>query len=166
VTHSVTWKIICATRLIHMCDVTRSYVWRDAFICVTWLVHMCDMTHSYVWHDAFICVTWLIHMCDMTHSYVWRDSFICVTWLIHMCDMTTRHVWLRLMCYARVIWHTSISYVHVYTTPQWVFTTHINEYLTHTSMSRYDTHQRVFTTHTNESCTCMCHASMSHLYVI
>ena len=24
------------------------------FICVTWLIHMCDMTHSYVWHDSFI----------------------------------------------------------------------------------------------------------------
>ena len=33
------------------------------FMCVTWLIHMCDMTHSYVRHDAFICVTWLIHMC-------------------------------------------------------------------------------------------------------
>jgi len=42
-----------------------------AVIRVPWRIHMCDMTHSYVWHDAFICVTWLIHMCDMTHSYVW-----------------------------------------------------------------------------------------------
>jgi len=46
---------------------------------VTWLIHMCDMTHSYVWHDSFICVTWLIHMCDMTHSYVWHDSWRYVT---------------------------------------------------------------------------------------
>ena len=44
------------------------------------LIHMCDMTQSYVWHDSFICVTWRIHMCDMTHSYVWHDSFICATW--------------------------------------------------------------------------------------
>jgi len=43
----------------------------DSLICVTWLIHMCDMTHSYVWHDSFICVTWFIHMCDMIHSYVW-----------------------------------------------------------------------------------------------
>ena len=56
--------------------------------CVTWLIHMCDMTHSYVWHDSFIFVTWLIHICDMTHLYVWPDSFIRVTWLIHTCDMT------------------------------------------------------------------------------
>jgi len=43
-------------------------------ICVAWLLHMCDMTHSYVWHDSFLGVTWLIHMCDMTYSYVWYDS--------------------------------------------------------------------------------------------
>jgi len=38
----------------------------STFIRVTWLIHMCDMTHSYVCHDSFICVTWLIHMCDKT----------------------------------------------------------------------------------------------------
>jgi len=58
-------------QMIHMCDMTHSYVWHDSFTCVTWLIHMCDMTHLHVWHDSFICVTWLIHMCDMTHSYGW-----------------------------------------------------------------------------------------------
>jgi len=62
-------------------------------IYVTWLIHIWDMTHSYVGHDSFICGTWLIHMWDMTHSYVGHDSFICETWLIHMCDMTHPHVW-------------------------------------------------------------------------
>ena len=38
-------------------------------ICVTWLIHMCDMTHSYVWDDSCIRVTWLIKMCDMAHSF-------------------------------------------------------------------------------------------------
>ena len=82
------YTFICVTWLIHMCDVTHSYVWRDWFICLTWLIHMCDMTDSYVWHDSFICVTWLIHMCDVTHSYVRHDSFICVTWLLQRCDVT------------------------------------------------------------------------------
>ena len=75
-------SFICATWLIHMCDVTHSYVQRDSFICATWLIHMCDMAHSYVWHGPFICVTWPIHMCDMTHSYVCHDSFICVTYVM------------------------------------------------------------------------------------
>jgi len=105
--------IKCVTWLIHMCDMTHSYVWPDSF-------HICDMTHSYiwmsrhrqiccvthlwhfmqaicqhskVWHDSFICVTWLIHMYDMTYSYVWHDSFICVTWLIYMCYMTHPYMW-------------------------------------------------------------------------
>jgi len=30
----------------------------SAFICVTWLIHMCDMTHSYVWHDPCIWHWW------------------------------------------------------------------------------------------------------------
>ena len=78
---------------------------------VTWLIHMCDMTHSYVWHDSFVCVTWLIHMCDMTHDsficvtwlvYVWHVSFICVPWLIHMCAMTHVYVFTQVLLAAMV----------------------------------------------------------------
>jgi len=46
------------------------YVRHDSFICATWLIHTCNMTHSYVRHDSFIRATWLIYMCDMTHLYV------------------------------------------------------------------------------------------------
>ena len=86
--YTFSWRYTVAqlTWLLHMCDMTQSYVWHDSFICVTWLLHMCDMTQSYVWHGSFIRVTWLIHTWDMTHSYVWHDSFICVTWLLYMCD--------------------------------------------------------------------------------
>jgi len=90
-------------------------MWYDSFTCVTWLIHMCDMTHSYVWHDSFMCVTWLIHMCDMTHSLcdmthscVWHDSFICVTWLIHMCDMTHSYVRHDSFTYARLYSFTCV----------------------------------------------------------
>jgi len=106
--------VICVTWLIHMCNMTHLYVWRDSFTCVTWLVRV-SMTHSHVGHDSFIChvtqlyqghesflchvthptghdsfvcATCLIHTWDMTHSHVWHDSFTCVTWLIHMCDMS------------------------------------------------------------------------------
>ena len=54
-----------------MCDMTHSYVWRDAFICVTWLI--CEIYVT--WHDsaagctrAFGCVLQGIHL--------WLDSFI------------------------------------------------------------------------------------------
>ena len=67
---NVTW-------LIHLCNISHSYVCHDSFICVTWLIHMCDTTHSDLRHDAFICLSWFIHMCDMNHSYVWHESFIC-----------------------------------------------------------------------------------------
>jgi len=63
---------------------------------VRYIIHMCDMTHSYVWHDSFICVTWLIHMCDMTHSYVWHASFISVWHDLY--DMTHSHVRCPIKC--------------------------------------------------------------------
>jgi len=72
------------TWLIHLCDITYSFVWHDLFICVAWLVHVCDMTRSCLWRDSFICVTWLIHVRDMTHSYVWHAVCIRATWLIRM----------------------------------------------------------------------------------
>jgi len=105
-TYSYVWQW-----LIHMCDMTHSYVWHDPFICVTWLIHMCDMTHSHVWHDPFIWVTWLIHMCDMTHSYAWHDPFICVTWPIHMSDMNqlnSPYGFLR-SYNDNLLWHESIE---------------------------------------------------------
>ena len=48
----------------------------DPFVRMTWFLHMCNVSRSYAWRDSFICVTWLIHVCDMTHSYVWRGWFI------------------------------------------------------------------------------------------
>ena len=101
----------CVTWLIHVCDVTNSYVWRDEF--------MYDEANSYMWHDSFVCVTWLIwyvwqdsfisvtmvftftyhpfdcmwHMCDVTYSCVWRDEFVCVAWLINMCNVANLDMW-------------------------------------------------------------------------
>ena len=59
-----------------LCIVTK---WNDQplpkiVISVACLIHVCDMTHSYVWHVSFMCATWLIHMYDTTHSRVRPDS--------------------------------------------------------------------------------------------
>jgi len=76
-------RVIMCDR-IHMCDMTRQYVWHDSHmcdmtrICVTWLVNMCDMTRQYICWDSFIYVTWLIHTCAASHLYMWLDSFTCV----------------------------------------------------------------------------------------
>ena len=53
------------------------------FMYMRWLIHVGDMTHSFVWHASFLCLAWLIHICEMTHSQVWHDSLICLTRFIH-----------------------------------------------------------------------------------
>jgi len=100
----------CATRVVHMFDVTRAYVGYDSFIRATWL--------SYVRNDLFICAIWLVHMCSMTRSYVGYDSFVRATWLLYVrhdsfmcvpsiCAVTQSYVpWLHNsdMTYSRVWW--------------------------------------------------------------
>jgi len=91
VTHMDESCHICKS--LHTYEYESSHIW---MICedLTWLIHMCDMTHSYVQHDSCIRLTLssqIIHMCEDSYSYVRHDSFMCATWLIHMCDMT--HVW-------------------------------------------------------------------------
>jgi len=86
---------LCATWLIHACDVTQFYVCHDSLICVT---------HSHVWHDSLICATWLIpdkgsqRRRYSAFTCVWHDSFVCVTWLIRMRDSFTRVTWRIDMC--------------------------------------------------------------------
>jgi len=86
-------RCICVAGLALICR--RVFPWNDLFTRITWLVHMCDVTHSYVWRNSFIRVTWFIHMCDVSHSCVWHDSH---TWLVHMCDRARAAMgWLRLV---------------------------------------------------------------------
>ena len=109
-------SFVCVTWLMHICDITYSYVWSetlyvqgvrvmshawvmtrlcewdDLFACVTWLLtHY--MTNSYAWLDLFIRVTWLIRMRDMTSSCAWHYLFVCVTWLTHICDLPYSYAW-------------------------------------------------------------------------
>jgi len=58
-------------------SMTHSYLWHDSLMCATWLIHMCDLMHSYLWHGPWsymghgvwkIDVT--IHVCPMTQ---WND---------------------------------------------------------------------------------------------
>ena len=91
----------------HRCPMTPSYlttwhltlVWDMTRSKVAWLIHTCNMTRSYVWRDSCICDTWLIHMCDMNPSYEWHDSFIHV----HNDDMTHHTVMSQA---SHTHWHT------------------------------------------------------------
>jgi len=53
-------------RHVHIC-----YVWRASLIYVTWLIHVCDMTQSYLRHGWFMRTT--------TYSYMGHDSSIDVS---------------------------------------------------------------------------------------
>ena len=92
----VTWLIcVCntphstyVTCLIHICDMTHSYVGHAAshvrhasFIRVTRLIHTCDTPHSFMCHAPFLSATFL-------YSYTWHDSFIRVTQSILTSDFT------------------------------------------------------------------------------
>ena len=47
------------------------------------LIHMCNMTHSYVGYDSF-------YLQDVNHSYVVHGSFKCGQFLIHGYDSCDR----------------------------------------------------------------------------
>jgi len=51
-------------------------MWHDSFICVTWLIHMCDMTHSYVW-----CCVWLM---VSLHYQWWSFESLNRLWLVFL----------------------------------------------------------------------------------
>jgi len=94
----VAWRIYRCDMTYHVYNMTRWSVGAMFWLSVrpTWLIHMCDVTHSYVWHDPFLFLTCLVpawlrrHFilvvqetswngspCAMTLSYAWHDdSFI------------------------------------------------------------------------------------------
>jgi len=137
----------------------------DILICVTWLIHMCDLTHSYVWHDShvwhdlFICVTWLARGCNRTDSYVWRDLLTVVTrlvhtrvtWLFHTCDMTPPYVWHNFFLAATwlIIHVNTHTHTHTQDTPTHTWHTHTH---THTHTHHSCKHNSHLTRHKSLSC--------------
>jgi len=108
------------TPSFHMCGVTHSCGWHDAFtpsvVCRMNAMCVCDMTH-------FTYVTWLIHvpvhMFNTTH-FRWHEAFMYVTCCIHtiygvpheshicVCDMTH---FTCVTCTRPYVWHDSFQIV-------------------------------------------------------
>ena len=63
----------------------------DLFTYGTWLIHIWDMTRTYMGHDSFIYGTWLAHIWDMTRSYMRHDVFLHKIVLICTFKMTHLH---------------------------------------------------------------------------
>ena len=84
--------------------------------CVTSLLHMCDMTPSYVWHDSFICVIRLSFHLSVSQSWRTHSSHIhCIcsrrhersvgqAWLTHYT------VYLRAQTIVSIITHISLTH--------------------------------------------------------
>ena len=103
--------LMCRDRDKHRNESSSTYGWGmspSSFIFATWLIHMRDMTHSYVCHDSFICVTWLIHMCDTNmnddvahvnesrRTYEWDMSHIRMSHVEHMNESCHTYDWVML----------------------------------------------------------------------
>ena len=104
----------CETRHLDMSCISRSCICtliHDSFICGTWLVHMWDMTRSYVGHDSFICAscvsrcicktyqgTLICETCD-TRRLVSHESCPTYEWVVYqgtlICETCeTRHLYM------------------------------------------------------------------------
>jgi len=114
--------------------VTHSCMWHDSSVYETWLIHVCDMTHSYVWHGSFTG--------DMTNSPLhmpqknrlnWRIAQIschkwtnatnrwmpqideCLNWMI---AQIACHKWITYMCYICISllfpWNSITASCHMY----------------------------------------------------
>ena len=131
---------ICEMCIIHMWDMTRSYMYSWRCNCVmayvtcltrTPLVScMWDMTH-------LLCETWLIHMRDMNRSCVRHDSFIyvhsqrcnCITnsSCIQCCvEPSNSYVWHDPFVCPSYLWHDSINESCL--TYEWVMSHIANEW--------------------------------------
>jgi len=71
------------TRLTHSCDTTH---FTGGCRC-TLLIHICDMTHSYVWHDSFyrwhdVRIERVIHM--NTYMYTYIHIYLCIYMYLYM----------------------------------------------------------------------------------
>jgi len=114
----------------HTHDMNSSYMWHD----LTWILHICDMSSSYMRLDFFMCVTWLLHIRDMTHPFLWRKRgapfhLMCtmtpesVAWLFHICDMTPSYVWCDSHFFARQrgVFSPSYAWHDSFIRATWIF---------------------------------------------
>jgi len=129
--HACEWVTWMSQWVIHICDMTHSYVWHEcawvnvSFTCVTRLIQTCDMPHSYVrricnlnhsnvWHASFKYAPSFTHMCIMPYSNMQHASFTYATCLTHMCVMPHTITCPTHMC---VMSHTITCLTHMCVIP-------------------------------------------------
>jgi len=140
--------------LIHMCDMTHSYMWHDSFICVAWLIHICDMTHSFEWHDSFICMTFVVFVYIFVHIYVWVMSHLLTIHVTHMNESCQTYGWVMSHIWMSHVKHMDES-CHTY---EWVMS---NIWMSHVTLMNQSCHTHgwvmshiltIHVTNMNQSC--------------
>jgi len=62
-------------------------------LCATWLIHVCDMIHSCVWHDSFIIHGAYTHVNSISHVCVCMRHEWCMSHVTHMNESCHTHEW-------------------------------------------------------------------------
>jgi len=114
-----------------------------AITCVTWRIHVCDVTHSSMWRDAFLCVTWRIHICDVTHSYVSWLFWIYVSFACICCRrmQVRRDIWWQFIC---VMTYLRMTYIICFITHLHMF--HDSFHMFHASPQTEEIGLQIITT--------------------
>ena len=112
----------------HTYDWVESQIWIQAatsYMCATWLIHTCDMAHPHVRQDSCICNAPPIHMCAFSHIHthvnvcLWRCAVSQAYmrhewWLIYMCALSQAHMRHdSLICATRLIDMYNTTYWYV-----------------------------------------------------
>jgi len=82
----------------------------DSFICRI-LVHMCDMTHSYVWHDFCNTSSLFSNQKVWSHvAYDWGTSYLNV--LCHAYEWVKTHMWMSHDAHMNEPWHIWVTHMN------------------------------------------------------
>ena len=88
---------------------TNAYVRQDLFICETWLIHVRDMTHSYVWHESVghSYGIWIRRVNRMGESCRMYESVMSHIWVSHVTHMDEScHTWVSHVTHVSESCHT------------------------------------------------------------
>jgi len=110
--HTYKWVMshmgLCVVR-VTFTHHTETHVWHNSFICVTRLMHICDMTHSYiVWCMLRLWIGHVNYLIGSCQKYEWVVS--------HVCEWGMSDIGLCVVCVTLCdmlrVWMSHVAYPH------------------------------------------------------